>query len=745
MDASSETAGSAACWFVGASFGGTADQTQRFLNDGIWELRGPTEKEVALVKSMRPGDRIAIKAAYTRKRDLPFDNRGNTVSVMAIKAAGTVTENPGDGERVKVHWTTTEPIGEWYFFTFRATVWRVLPGEWMADGLIAFAFDGKPQDIDRFRSEPYWRERFGPVAPDKVRFAWTKFYEAVADKLLAYQRNRTALVKGIEEISLRVDGLGHLAEDRYAGGGTGFVNDICPFTTMGLFNRGIKDSNRKIIAAELAKFLGVEEPVPETFEGIPILNNLKSWYFPYEVDRAPDHINALWDVFTAGLRFADSDEDGARAQFTTAFDSASGRSQVAWNLTFGLYWVRPWSFLSLDQNSQVYLAQKLGVALGRNGPRRRCTAADYLAAIDTLQQRFQEASYPVHSYPELSLEAWLYKPPVEGQTGAVTGTGEGGADAAPDVETEEEGEVALSPAPIVPYAVDDILKDGCFLERSEIEGMLDRLRDKRNIILQGPPGTGKTWLAKRLAFALMRQRDDGKVRAVQFHPNLSYEDFVRGWRPTGDGKLSLADGVFMEAIKSASRDPSSKFVVVIEEINRGNPAQIFGEVLTLLEAGKRTPSEALELCYPDADGKRRPMHIPENLYVIGTMNIADRSLALVDLALRRRFAFIGLQPRLGQAWRKWVVSAVNVDPLLVDEIERRIVELNERIAADARLGAQFRVGHSYVTPTHRLEPGATRRWFTQVIETEVGPLLEEYWFDAPDEARKACERLLQGW
>jgi len=103
----------------------------------------------------------------------------------------------------------------------------------------------------------------------------------------------------------------------------------------------------------------------------------------------------------------------------------------------------------------------------------------------------------------------------------------------------------------------------------------------------------------------------------------------------------------MEAIKAASKDPSSKFVVVIEEINRGNPAQIFGELLTLLEAGKRTPNEALELCYPDADGKRRPVHIPENLYVVGTMNIADRSLALVDLALRRRFAFVGLEPRLG--------------------------------------------------------------------------------------------------
>jgi 5-methylcytosine-specific restriction protein B len=185
--------------------------------------------------------------------------------------------------------------------------------------------------------------------------------------------------------------------------------------------------------------------------------------------------------------------------------------------------------------------------------------------------------------------------------------------------------------------------------------------------------------------------------------------------------------------------------MVIEEINRGNPAQIFGELLTLLEAGKRTPREALELCYPDADGKRRPVHVPENLHVIGTMNIADRSLALVDLALRRRFAFIGLEPRFGQAWRDWVVRECGIDEALVADVERRLTELNSQIAVDGRLGKQFRIGHSYVTPPHRLETGTTKRWFQQVVETELGPLLDEYWFDAPEEARKATAQLLQGW
>jgi 5-methylcytosine-specific restriction protein B len=201
--------------------------------------------------------------------------------------------------------------------------------------------------------------------------------------------------------------------------------------------------------------------------------------------------------------------------------------------------------------------------------------------------------------------------------------------------------------------------------------------------------------------------------------------------------------VFLETIKAASKDSSSKFVIVIEEINRGNPAQILGELLTLLEAGKRTPSEALELCYPDADGKRRPFHIPENLYVVGTMNIADRSLALVDLALRRRFAFVTLEPRLNGAWRDWVVRECGIDQVLVQDIERRMIELNEQIAND--LGNHFRIGHSYVTPAHRLESGGTRDWFRQVAETEIKPLLEEYWFDSPKRAKDAIDRLVQGW
>ena len=403
----------------------------------------------------------------------------------------------------------------------------------------------------------------------------------------------------------------------------------------------------------------------------------------------------------------------------------------------GLYWIRPWNFPTLDAQSQRYIGKKLKIQIGMNGPKGRCTATDYLAVLDTLEARFQEDAYPFHSFPELSLAAWLFK-----DSGTSAHTNATDPDAQDD-EADATPEAEVTAAPIEPYSVDDILTDGCFIAREKLEKILERLRTKKNLILQGPPGTGKTWLAKRLAFALMGQRDDSKVRAVQFHPNLSYEDFIRGWRPVGDGKLTLVDGPFVEMMKAAAKDPTSRHVVVIEEINRGNPAQIFGEMLTLLEVDKRTPNEALELSYKRSDGER--VFISDNLYVIGTMNIADRSLALVDLALRRRFAFIDLEPTLGKPWHDWVQSQCGIDSEILVEIEKRLITLNNEISADAGLGTQFRVGHSYVTPPFGIPISDAREWFRQVVDTEIGPLLDEYWFDALEKSQKARERLLEGF
>ena len=296
------------------------------------------------------------------------------------------------------------------------------------------------------------------------------------------------------------------------------------------------------------------------------------------------------------------------------------------------------------------------------------------------------------------------------------------------VVAEEEG-AALSES----YGVLNIVSDGSFLLGSELNGLLATLKRKKNLILQGPPGTGKTWLAKRLAFALMGRKDYSRMRAVQFHPNLSYEDFVRGWRPTGgsDGRLQLADGPFLEMVEDA-RNSTYPHVLVIEEVNRGNPAQVFGELLTLMEADKRSPEDALELSYRRFHGER--VYVPPNLFVIGTMNIADRSLAIVDMALRRRFAFFDMDPQFNARWKSWLLNQCGFDGEFIDRLSRRIEDLNATIESDPALGPQFRVGHSFLTPSANADVSDSDSWYDQVVQTELSPLIREYWFDDPDKA-----------
>ena len=703
---------------MGAAFGGANDQTDRFIREGVWE-HGFQDRWIEDVQSIRVGDRIAIKSTYTRKHGLPFDNRGHSVSVMAIKAVGLVTGNPGNGRRLEVDWTPVEPYREWYFYTYLPTVWRVVPRHLFPTSLIGFAFEGQDQDIDMFRNRPYWRDRFGDDPKSDDRFPWTSFYSEFANRLLAFRHDRSALLASIYRLPpKRV----RYMTDRFADGTSGPLRDICPFTTMGTFHRH-KDDTRRRIARDLAGFLGMEEVEGDplrSLAGVPTLDPRNSWFFPFEHERDDDHIDALWQLFTDALQYADDSDETSRASLISSFDDAMSRKRAGPMLTFGLFWIRPQTFVSLDKSALRFIRERLGVDVPQGKP----DGEAYLDLCDRLRLMFNDESLPVHSFPHLSAVAWN-----------------------PDFETGDpatgDGPGPPKPGDESPYSVEDIVREGCFLERDRLVTILERWRAKKNLILQGPPGTGKTWLAKKLAFALIGSRSPSRVRPLQFHPSLSYEDFVRGWRPSGDtdSPLKLMDGPFLTAVEDAGKEPARDFVVVVEEINRGNPAQIFGEMLTLLEADKRTPDEALALSYPRHPDER--VHIPKNLYVVGTMNIADRSLALVDLALRRRFAFVDLEPIFGERWRRWVSKQSGLDPEFLDRIKRRLTKLNETISDDDLLGPQFRVGHSVVTPSYEITDGV--QWFTQVVETEIGPLLDEYWFDAPDRARSAKEDLLEGF
>ena len=565
------------------------------------------------------------------------------------------------------------------------------------------------------------------------RFPWITFYERIADNLLRFKDNREKLVAAVHRINKQLNF--QPINDMFKNGTKGLLKDICPFTTLARFNRGLTEANRTKIAAEFAKFLGVKEDPPNSFPGIPTMYNQNSWLFAFHKDRRPDDINTLWQIFEQAIYFSKfEDSPDARNTFVEAYDKAS---QVAYatikHLTMGLYWIRPRFFTPLDKNSENYIEQSLGIHIGRNGIDKRCSGNDYLTLIDELNKKFREEPCPVHSFPELSLVAWE-----KTNTKSLKSIIPTPQLPLPDKPTQisEVRETASS------YSIDNIQEDGCFLEREKLEKILQRLRNKKNLILQGPPGTGKTWLAKKLAFAAIGERDEDKIRPVQFHPNLSYEDFVRGWRPSGDGKLDLVDGPFLQMINTAKDDPESQYAIIIEEINRGNPAQIFGEMLTLLESDKRNKAEALELSYRKSEGER--IYIPENLYVIGTMNVADRSIAMVDFALRRRFAFVDLEPIFGNVWQDWVHNQCKIDEEFLSQVEERMNALNKQIAEDSNLGTQFRVGHSYVTPSAG-EIDDSREWFKQVVETEIGPLLDEYWFDALDTAQKAREQLLEGF
>ena len=273
--------------------------------------------------------------------------------------------------------------------------------------------------------------------------------------------------------------------------------------------------------------------------------------------------------------------------------------------------------------------------------------------------------------------------------------------------------------PNATYTVDDAHQD-LFIPLADFNRLITSIKSRKNLILQGPPGTGKTFIARRIAWCLIGRQDSGPIEMVQFHQSYAYEDFVRGYRPTDDGGFNLKDGVFHRFCTQARAKPGTPHVFIIDEINRGNLSRIFGELLMLIEADKR-------------------FHVPANVFILGMMNTADRSLALVDYALRRRFAFETLEPAFGRPEFAQYLIGMGADPDLVTRISDRMGELNARITNDNELGRGFQVGHSYFVPGKGDEP--SEPWYNHIVATQIAPLLREYWFDSPKDVEKAVAKL----
>jgi len=309
----------------------------------------------------------------------------------------------------------------------------------------------------------------------------------------------------------------------------------------------------------------------------------------------------------------------------------------------------------------------------------------------------------------------------------------------PTAAVEEPAPSYGSAEPAVPYDRAAALAE-LFIGEGKLNDALAGLQRRRNLILQGPPGTGKTFLARRLAWLNLGTTDASRVELVQFHPSYSYEDFVQGFRPDGKGTFRLAPGVLLDFCRRAAADPERPHFLLIDEINRGNLSRIFGELLLLLEADKRGPAYAVRLPYAAANEPR--FFVPENVFVIGTMNTADRSLAPLDYALRRRFAFVPLQPEFGARLQEALLER-NVPDSVTQRLLTRLTELNQAITDDPELGPDFQIGHSYFCqpPT---DPNAADAWLTLILEQEIAPLLDDYWLDQPAKAAAHKKRLLAG-
>lgn len=264
--------------------------------------------------------------------------------------------------------------------------------------------------------------------------------------------------------------------------------------------------------------------------------------------------------------------------------------------------------------------------------------------------------------------------------------------------------------------------DSVYMNDDSYDTLVSLVKSKKNIILQGAPGVGKTFAAKRLAYSMMGVKDPNRVMMVQFHQSYSYEDFIMGFRPSENG-FKLKHGVFYEFCKRAEVDSDNDYFFIIDEINRGNLSKIFGELFMLLESDKR--GVALQLLYAD-----EKFSIPENLYIIGMMNTADRSLAMLDYALRRRFAFFDLKPAFESDGFKSYQHSLNNDKF--NKLIECIKQLNLAIKSDETLGEGFCIGHSYFCDLDKSEMYEWEDSLSRIVEFELIPLLNEYWFDDVD-------------
>lgn len=658
----------------------------------------------------------------------------------------------------------------------------------------------------------------------QTQFSWMPAYAAIAQGMYGMRNDRSRLLKLFKSIFSGEGGLTFPMDTEAEG-----LVTIDPFTFFATFNRGVSPEKRNRIVRLALDGLGRQDvATPTDYEGLPVVNNMRSWFFGGKQDRGAHDIDNLWELFCAAMELATNPAGvQQRLQMAHAFDAVRSQICIKWNITIGLFWVLPNIYMPLDAHSRGYLADVLGIKVkGANLP----AGEEYLVIMDAIRaatdKPFYELSADAYEWKPEPKTPWgwhpnlkEYNPGIDQDTwdqllddssifnpqaqallrrmmdagGKATCTqlaqtyGESmsyyqsagtnmamkvakaldcplwqgkywpilfyGKNTSKDdagsflwmirpelaealksrdlsdvpLYAEPDAEAASQTSAKKPYDDAQFLQD-VFVSKSDLTAMKGLLKRKKNLILQGAPGTGKTFAAKRLAYAMMGEEDASRVGFVQFHQSYTYEDFVIGYRPNGEGGFDIQPGIFTDFCARAARDSGRSYFFIIDEINRANISKVFGELLMLIEADHRGASIELSL-------DRRRLTVPENLYIIGMMNTADRGLALIDYALRRRFAFFDMRPALDAPGFLAMLQDAGNEKLsaLVDAVR----EVNKEIEKDPALGQGFCIGHSYFC----VQNGVTDEDVHGIARFEIEPLIAEYWFDDQQKVRKLTDKL----